>query len=287
MASTSVSVQNSQKVGFATFCANPAVRQNIANVVGDKNTTRFIASVVSAVQNNKALSECTNSSIFSAALLGQSLNLSPSPQLGQFYLIPFKDRKTGVSEATFQIGVKGYVQLAIRSGAYKTLVTSVIKEGELKNYNPITEEITFEPIMDAKYRESLPTVGYYGKMVLTNGFEKEIYWPKEKMVEHAKRYSQGYRSDVQKGTSYTFWSKDFDSMAAKTILRMLISKWGVMSIELERAYVSDMGVLNESGAVRYVDNQESDPAEVAQQEISENANKGELILESETIEELQ
>ena len=93
-----------QKVGFATFCSSPAVKQNIANVVGEKNTVRFISSVVSAVQTNKQLAECTNSSIFSAALLGESLNLSPSPQLGQFYLVPYKDRKTGISEAQFQIG---------------------------------------------------------------------------------------------------------------------------------------------------------------------------------------
>ncbi len=104
MANTQVSATSSQKVGFATFCSNPAVRANIANVVGEKNTTQFISSIVSAVQSNKMLSECTNSSIFSAALLGQSLNLSPSPQLGQFYLVPYRDRKSGISEAQFQIG---------------------------------------------------------------------------------------------------------------------------------------------------------------------------------------
>lgn len=269
-----------QKIGFAKFCSSPAVRANIQSVVGANQTEKFIASVVSAVQTNKQLAECTNSSIFSAALLGQALNLSPSPQLGQFYMVPYKDRKTGVSEAQFQLGAKGYVQLAIRSGSYKKLVTSTIKKGELKHYNPITEEIVFEPIMDAKYRESLPTVGYYGKMVLTNGFEKEIFWPREKMEEHAKRYSQGYKNDVQKGTSYTFWSKDFDSMGLKTILRQLISKWGVMSIDLQRAYESDMGVINESGEIRYVDNEQPDIAETVAEEISENANTEELVIDT-------
>lgn len=104
MASTQVTNKTTSKVGFATFCANPVVRQNIANVVGEKQTSSFIAAVVSSVQTNKALAECTNSSIFSAALLGESLKLSPSPQLGQFYLVPYKDRETGISEAQFQLG---------------------------------------------------------------------------------------------------------------------------------------------------------------------------------------
>jgi recombination protein RecT len=117
---------------------------------------------------------------------------------------------------------------------------------------------------------------------LVNGFRKEIYWSKTKMEEHAKKYSLGYRSDVQKGTSYTFWSKDFDAMASKTLIRQLISKWGVMSIDLQRAYESDMGVLNESGGVRYVDNQADDPLELAKEEIAENANKETLMVDIET-----
>ena len=272
-----------QKMTFTAFCAVPAVRQNVASVVGEQNVTQFISSVVSAVQTNKQLAECTNSSIFSAALLGQSLKLSPSPQLGQFYLVPFLDRKTGISEAVFQIGAKGYKQLAIRSGQYKRIVTSVVKEGELKAYNPITEEYVFEPVMDMSVREQLKVVGYYASFTLINGFTKEIYWSKEKMVEHAKRYSQGYRTDLKKGTQFTFWSKDFDAMAEKTMIRQLISKWGIMSIEMEKAYQSDMGVLNESGNVRYVDNQEDDPAELAEQEIAENANKEELMIEAEEV----
>lgn len=284
MASTSVTNTQPQKVGFATFCANPAVRQNIAGVVGEKNTQSFIASIVSAVQANKSLAECTNSSIFSAALLGESLKLSPSPQLGQFYIVPFKDRKTGISEAQFQLGAKGYKQLAVRSGQYKKIVTSVIKQGELKSFNPITEEYVFDPVTDPEVREKLPVIGYYASFTLINGFQKELYWSKEKMMEHANRYSQGYRSDCQKGTSYTFWSKDFDGMAEKTMIRQLISKWGIMSIEMEKAFTSDMGVLNESGDVRYVDNLPEDPMEKAQEEIAENANKEELVIEADAEE---
>jgi len=304
MASTSVTNTQPQKVGFATFCANPAVRQNIAGVVGEKNTQSFIASIVSAVQANKSLAECTNSSIFSAALLGESLKLSPSPQLGQFFLVPYKN-KNGVTEAQFQLGSKGYRQLAIRSGQYRKIVASAVKKGELKSFNPITEEYVFEPILDMELRESLPVVGYYAAFELINGFKKEIYWSKEKMLAHADRYSSAFSLNAKGGkypkVSYqdyldgkypakdewlysSFWYKDFDGMAEKTMLRQLISKWGVMSIDLQRAFTSDMGVLNESGEVKYVDNLPEDPAETAETEIAEKANAEELVIEADAEE---
>lgn len=271
----SIVEKHKQEVGIATYCMNPAVRQSIVNVVGEADATQFIASLVSAVQTNKALMECTNKSLFSAALLGQSLKLSPSPQLGQFYLVPYKDRKTGITEAQFQIGAKGYKQLAVRSGQYKKIVTSVIKEGELKGCNPITEEYVFRPVLDPEAREKLPIIGYYASFVLNNGFQKELYWSKEKMKQHALKYSQGYRSDVSKGTAYTYWSKDFDGMAEKTMIRQLISKWGIMSIEMQKAYESDMGVVSVDEPTRYVDS-ESEPEEYAEAEIKVNANAEEL-----------
>ena len=264
------------KAGIATYLANDAVKQNVVSVIGEKNATKFISSVVSAVQTNPALAECTNGSILSAALLGEALQLSPSPQLGQFYLVPYKNK--GISEAAFQLGAKGYKQLAIRSGQYKRIVTSVVKEGELKSFNPITEEYVFEPIMDMAKRESLPVIGYYAAFELLNGFKKEIYWSREKMEEHAKKYSNGYRTDLKKGTAFTFWSKDFDGMAEKTMIRQLISKWGIMSIDMQKAYEGDMGVIQDDGSVRYVDN-EVDIAEEVAAEIAENANKEELIVE--------
>ena len=271
-----------KKTGIATYLANDAVKKNIMSVIGEKNTTKFVSSVVSAVQTNPALAECTNGSILSAALLGEALQLSPSPQLGQFYMVPYKNK--GVSEAQFQLGAKGYKQLAIRSGQYKRIVTSVVKEGELKSFNPITEEYIFEPIMDMATREKLPVIGYYAAFELLNGFKKELYWSKEKMQSHAQRYSNGYRSDLKKGTSYTFWSKDFDGMAEKTMIRQLISKWGIMSIDMQKAFESDMGIVREDGTVEYADNVVDIETEV-KEEIAENANAKELIIdESEVFE---
>ena len=186
--------------------------------------------------------------------MGESLNLSPSPQLGHYYLVPFNDKNKG-KVAQFQLGYKGYLQLAIRSGYYKKINVLDIKEGELVKYDPLNEEIEVNLIEDEEAREKAKTIGYYAMFEYTNGFKKTLYWSKSKMQEHAKKYSQGYRADLSKGTAYTFWSKDFDGMAFKTMLRQLISKWGIMSIEMQNAVEKDMGVINEDGSVDYVDNQ--------------------------------
>ena len=126
-----------QKTGLTAYLTNDAVKNQINNVVGGKNGDRFIASIVSAVQVNSDLQECTNPSILSAALLGESLKLSPSPQLGQYYMVPFRNNKKGCKEAQFQLGYKGYIQLAIRSGQYKKLNVLAIKDGELVRFDPL------------------------------------------------------------------------------------------------------------------------------------------------------
>ena len=270
--------QVSTKVGITGYLSNDRVREQIVNVVGDKNATRFISSVVSAVQTNKALQACTNQSIFSAALLGESLQLTPSPQLGQYYMVPYENTKLRINEAQFQIGYKGYIQLAIRSGQYRKIVVSDVRQGEVGFYNPITEEFGMDPVLDMKKRQALPVIGYYGMFELTNGFRKELYWPREQMEEHAKTYSKGYASDLRKHTSYTFWTKNFDAMAKKTLIRQLISKWGIMSVEMQKAYEADMGVLDEDGTVRYVDNEPDIVADV-EAEIAGNSNKEEFVIE--------
>lgn len=236
--------------GIATYLTQEAVKNQINNVIGGKNGQRFISAVVSAVNNNPALQECTNQSILSGALLGESLQLSPSPQLGQYYLVPFNDRNKG-KVAQFQLGYKGYIQLAIRSGQYKKLNVLAIKEGELVKFDPLNEEIEVRLIEDEEEREKAVTTGYYAMFEYVNGFKKAIYWSKAKMEAHALKYSKGYQA--KKG--YTFWEKDFDGMAYKTMLRQLISKWGIMSIDMLSAMDADMAVINEDGTKRYIDNE--------------------------------
>lgn len=268
--------KKNQKLGLTAYLTQDAVKNQINEVIGGKNGQRFISAIVSAVNNNPALQECTNQSILSAALLGESLKLSPSPQLGQYYMVPFKDNKQGIVQAQFQLGYKGYIQLAIRSGMYKKLNVLAIKEGELIRFDPLNEEIEVNLIEDEEIREKSETIGYYAMFEYTNGFRKAIYWSKAKMEAHALKYSAGYRA--KKG--FTFWEKDFDGMAYKTMLRQLISKWGVMSIDLITAFDADMAVIKEDGSKNYVDN-ENDIIDVPSEEVKvEEAPKAESKKES-------
>ena len=242
------------KQTLSAYLSQDAVKNKINEVIGGKNEQRFISAIVSATTTNPALQECSNGSILSAAMLGESLKLSPSPQLGQYYLVPFNNTKKGCKEAQFQLGYKGYIQLAIRSGQYKKLNVVAIKEGELIKFDPLNEEIEVNLIQDEEEREKAPTIGYYAMFEYVNGFRKAIYWSKAKMEAHALKYSQGYKA--KKG--YTFWEKDFDGMAFKTMLRQLISKWGIMSIDMQTAMDSDMGVIRDDGSVDYVDYADED-----------------------------
>ena len=241
------------KPKFSVAIQSDTYKNLINRTLGDKDrATRFIASISSAVATNQDLQQCDAGTILSGALLGESLNLSPSPQLGQYYLVPFNDNKKGYKVAQFQLGYKGYIQLAIRSGQYKKLNVLAVKKGELVKYDPLNEEIEVNLIDDEEERENAETIGYYAMFEYTNGFRKSLYWSKAKMEKHALKYSRGYAA--HKG--YTFWEKDFDGMAYKTMLRQLISKWGIMSIDMQQAVEKDMATINTDGTYEYVDNEE-------------------------------
>lgn len=221
---------------FSVMINTPSYQKLLNNTLKDpKKVQRFVSAITSAVAINPLLQECDPKTILSGALLGESLGLSPSPQLGQYYLVPFNNTKNGCKDAQFQMGYKGYVQLALRSGYYKRLNVLAVKAGELIKWNPLTEEIEINLIEDDTVREKTATIGYYACFEYLNGFTKAIYWSREKMESHALRYSKGYAA--KKG--YTFWEKDFDAMAYKTMLRQLISKWGIMSIDLQTAFEQD------------------------------------------------
>jgi recombination protein RecT len=237
MAVNNTLAKSQQRLGLTAYLSKDAVKNQISNVLGGAKGQQFIASIVSAVNNNPQLQECTNGSIVSAALLGASLNLTPSPQLGQFYLVPFKDKNRG-TVAEFVLGYHGMLQLAIRSGQYKKINVLPIKAGELVRFDPLEEEIDVNLIEDEEERENAETIGYYASFTYLNGFKKSIYWSRKKMEAHALRYSAGYRA--KKG--FTFWEKDFDAMACKTMLRQLLSKWGAMDINMQTALDNDYSV---------------------------------------------
>lgn len=257
--------QLQSKPKFSLAIQSEGYKKLINNTLGDpKRSAKFIAAISSAVATNPGLQECDAGSILSGALLGEALNLSPSPQLGQYYLVPFDQKKYNEKtkkyeviskKAQFQLGYKGYIQLAIRSGQYKDIDVIEVREGEYLGRNKITGKHQFEFIEDEVERENKPIIGYMAYFEYLNGFYKNLYWSKEKMQKHALEYSQAYASDAKKGTNYSFWSKDFDGMAFKTMLRQLISKWGIMSIDMQEALTKDMSVIKEDGTCDYVDNQ--------------------------------
>lgn len=249
------------KISFMQYVATNSIQNAIQKIVG-QDSKRFISSITSAVTTNTQLSECTNDSIFSAALLGESLKLSPSPQLGQYFMVPFnlyqgKD-ENGKSiykkVAQFQLGYKGYIQLAIRSGQYRDIDVIEIREGEYQGRDKVSGKHLFNFIEDDDMRDSLPVIGYMAYFEYLNGFYKNMYWSKDKMEKHAVKYSTAYASDKKNKTDYSFWTKDFDGMAFKTMIRQLISKWGIMSIDFQLAYENDMAVI-ENDKPRYVDNE--------------------------------
>lgn len=248
---------------MSNFLANPAIKNMIANNVA--NSKQFCTNVLSLISNNHALANCDNASIVAAALLGESLKLSSSPTLGYFYCVPFNDKKSGTAKAQFILGYKGYVQLAIRTGAYKRLNVLPIKQGELHSWNALTEEIDISLIEDEQLRSEAPTIGYYACFEYLNGFRKAIYWSKEKMLSHAAQYSKAFNAqayqqllagNITAGDMWkysSFWYKDFDSMACKTMLRQLIGKWGITSQDLQKAIESDEQTLNANTATEAIE----------------------------------
>ena len=279
VAATNQSQLSSNQPKFSVFMNQEQIKGLVSQAVG-KNAQRFTASIISVVSTNATLQKCTQRSILSGALLGESLGLSPSPQLGQYYLVPFdkKDRQGNVIEtnAQFVLGAKGYKQLAMRSGQYLDIDVLEIKEGEYKGRDKFTGKQRFEFIENDDERDALPTVGYMAYFELLNGFRKQVYWTKAKMLKHADTYSPAFRADkyddyingkIPKNELYkysSFWYKNFDEMAFKTLLRHLISQWGVMSIEMQDAFVRDNAVIKENGEPEYVEYDEEAFAEPAQ-----------------------
>lgn len=252
---------------FNNLINSDLMRTKINQMVGATDSQEFITSITSAVNTNPALAECDPQTIISAALLGQSLHLKPSPQLGYFYMVPFNNRKKGTKEAQFQLGYKGLLQLAIRTSEYIDIDAIEIKEGEYKGRDKFTGRPKFEFVEDDDIRENLPVVGYMAYFEMKNGYIKRLYWSKTKMENHADTYSMAFDlekyHDLQEGKipqseqwKYSsFWYKNFDEMAKKTMLRQLLSKHGLLSTEMQKAVESDQAVITNDLQPEYVDNE--------------------------------
>lgn len=236
---------------FNETLSNPRTQSYLESVLATKKNS-FVNNISSLVANNATLQACEPLSVIYAGIKATALDLPLDPNLGFAYVIPYQNRKTGKTEAQFQIGTKGFIQLAIRSGQYRTINVTDIKEGELKDFDLLAGEMRFEA---SQSRETLPTVGYAAFIRLTNGFEKTVYMTKAEVEAHAYEYSQTYKADKDKGWTSSQWSKHFDAMARKTALKRLLSGFGILSVEMQQAITADQAVFSSTdGAPRYADN---------------------------------
>jgi len=230
---------------------------NSANVkkkfeeVLDKGASAFTTSLLSLVKNNSNIAACDPKTTMAAAMTAATMKLPINPNLGFAYLVPYKNK--GHMECTFQMGYKGFIQLAMRSGQYKTINAAKVYEGQIEDVDFVTGDII------RGKKKSNTVVGYVAYFELLNGFSKTLYMSKDEMEAHAAEYSQSYLYDRNKGYSSSVWSKNFDAMALKTAIKQLISKYGIMSVDMQSeamamAIERDQAVIGKNGTATYVDN---------------------------------
>jgi len=230
---------------FNATITNTKTQEYLDKVLGEKKDT-FVATLTSLVANNKALQEVEPVTLMYSAIKAVSLNLPLDNNLGFAYVIPYKNNKLGVTEAQFQIGYKGFIQLALRSGKFRTLNVTDVRLGEISYYDRMTGEITFNWLDDSE-RAGKQVIGYLAYMELTNGFKKSLYMTVEQINKHALKYSQTYKR------GYGNWKDNFEAMAEKTVLKLLLNKYAPLSVELIDAIKSDQAVIRDEQP-DYIDN---------------------------------
>lgn len=243
---------------------NPKTKARFEDILKQK-APQFMASITNVVNGSNQLKNCDATSIMSAAFVAASFDLPIDSNLGFSALVPYKvSYKDENGEwkkkelAQYQIMYKGFIQLAIRSGYYKKMNCTEVYEDELKSYNPILGECEFvEDFSQTKQRENGETdkvVGYYAWFELTTGFQKGLYMSKAEVTNHALKYSQAYRYDQDKNKATSNWSTNFNAMAKKTVIKLLLSKWGILSIQMQNAITEDQKTFDENGESDYGDN---------------------------------
>lgn len=258
---TTTAVQNRQPQGnvpaplsITKLMSNANVKNRFEEILG-KKAPGFISSVLS-VAKSPALIGADPNTILSAAVVAATLDLPINPNLGFSYIVAYKDKNLGL-QAQFQMGYKGFIQLAMRSGQYKTINATDIREGEIVNEDLLSGEIEFRKLPDEQ-REKAKVIGYAAYFRLLNGFEKTLYMTREEIEKHGKNYSQTYRR------GFGLWTTNFDSMARKTVIKLLLSKYGPLCIEMQLAQKFDQAVVSnipadgtdiEDAEVTYIDNE--------------------------------
>ena len=244
-------IRKENKAQFQKLMASPAIQERFIGILS-KNATGFMTSLTTIFNDNGKIQECEPKSIIAAAGQAAILKLPIIPSLGYAYIVPFWDNSNKKYVAQFQLGHKGLIQLAMRSGQYKTLHAGKVFEGQIRGVDFMTGKIqTGEKVSDE-------VIGYVAHMELVNGFEKTLYMTKEEIAEHAKEYSQSYQNDLAKGWTSSPWSKNFDAMAEKTVLKRLLTKFAPTSIDMESSMLATALKADQSKVQKdsfvYVDN---------------------------------
>ena len=222
------------------FFNSPAVKQKFSEVL-DGNGQQFVASLLSIVTNNNLLAKATNESIMTAAMKAATLKLPIEPSLGMAYIVPYnRNEKQGntwvkINEAQFQMGYKGFIQLAQRSGQIRNINCDIVYKEEFLRYDKVYGTL----YLKEEQVDSGEVEGYFASLELINGFRKMIFWKKEKVIAHAQKYSKTYDKQIGDFKSGTPWKTEFDAMAQKTLIKELLSKYAPLSTELQEAIIAD------------------------------------------------
>ncbi len=229
------------------FFAKPMVQEKLKELVG-KNAPAFATSVLQIVNSNSMLVNADPQTIFSAACMAATLNLPINNNLGFAYIVPFKNNKENKIEAQFQLGYKGYIQLAQRSGQFSRIAATPVYNGQLISENPL---LGYE--FDWSVKPNGNPIGYVAFFKLINGFTAELYMSKEEVMKHANKYSQ----TAKKG--FGVWKDQFEAMALKTVLKLLLSKQAPLSIDMQKAQMADQAIIRDvdKDEFEYIDHQES------------------------------
>lgn len=220
------------------MATSPQMVARFQDVLGDKDkAAQFLASVVSAVNRNNKLQECDPQSVMASAMVAATLNLDINGSLGFAAIVPYKGM------AQFQIMTKGLVQLALRSGQYRTINVVEIFQDELVHQDIITGEIELKPVADGDraHGRTDNVAGYVAYMELINGFRKMVYWSSEKILNHAKRFSKSWDGEKQRFYPFSAWADHYEAMSKKTVLKNMLSSWGILSTQMQTAMVEDGG----------------------------------------------
>lgn len=238
---------------FNAKITDPRTQEYLQQVLAEKKSS-FVNNVTALVANNKALQECDPLTTMYAAIKATALDLPLDQNLGFAYIIPYKNNRENKVEAQFQMGYKGYIQLAMRSGQFKTINVRDVREGEIIDEDFVSGEIKFKKLPDAD-RQNAAIVGFVAYFELINGFRKMSYKTVEELKQHGVRYSQTYSSKVEYIRKNSKWETDFEAMASKTVLKLLLAKYAPLSVEMQSAIKLDQAVIlgNEDSEIRYID----------------------------------